>query len=209
MPIAIWRPDLNFENSDYTIISRWQASFKNTSELQFEMFNRFTRLYDEFDPTGLDNTPLPVGGYHYTTYQASFRSDQRKKISYRIEPSIGQFYNGQKYSLEGSLVWRIQPYFSGSMQLNYDQINLPKPYSSASLWLVGPKIDITFNKSLFWATFIQYSSQQDNFSINTRLQWRFAPLSDLFIVYNDNYFSTDFGPRFRSLNLKLTYWLNI
>ncbi len=209
VPIAIWRPDLNFENSDYTIISRWQASFKNTSELQFEMFNRFTRLYDEFDPTGLDNTPLPVGGYHYTTYQASFRSDQRKKISYRIEPSIGQFYNGQKYSLEGSLVWRIQPYFSGSMQLNYDQINLPKPYSSASLWLVGPKIDITFNKSLFWATFIQYSSQQDNFSINTRLQWRFAPLSDLFIVYNDNYFSTDFGPRFRSLNLKLTYWLNI
>jgi len=44
---------------------------------------------------------------------------------------------------------------------------------------------------------------------NSRLQWRFAPLSDLYLVYNDNYFTGDFGPRFRSINLKLTYWLNI
>jgi len=45
--------------------------------------------------------------------------------------------------------------------------------------------------------------------LNSRLQWRFAPLSDLFVVYNDNYFVTDFAPKFRSLNLKFTYWLNI
>ena len=93
--------------------------------------------------------------------------------------------------------------------MNYDQINLPNPYPSASIWLIGPKIDLTFNKNVFWSTFVQYSNQQENFSVNTRLQWRFAPLSDLFIVYNDNYFTENFGPRFRSLNLKLTYWLNI
>lgn len=208
-PISIWKPDLEFENSDYTIISRWQASFKNTSELQVDMFNRFTRLYDDFDPTGVGENPLPEGKYYYTNIQASYRSDRRKRIAYRIQPSVGEFYNGNKYSLEGSLSWRVQPYFSGSMQLNYDRIELPKPYSSSSIWLVGPRFDLTFNKNLFWATFIQYSSQQNNFSINTRLQWRFAPLSDLFIVYNDNYFYSDFSPRFKSLNLKLTYWLNI
>lgn len=104
---------------------------------------------------------------------------------------------------------RIQPYFTGSIQLNYDKITLPDPYPDASIWLIGPKLDLTFNKSLFWSTFVQYSSQLENFSVNTRLQWRFAPLSDLFIVYNDNYFTENFGPRFRSLNLKLTYWLNI
>ena len=47
-------------------------------------------------------------------------------------------------------------------------------------------------------------------SINSRLQWRFAPLSDLFLVYNDNYnTTTPFIPKVRSFNLKLTYWLNI
>ena len=108
------------------------------------------------------------------------------------------------------MTWRIQPHFSGSIQINYDKINLPKPYASANIWLIGPKFDITFNKDLFWATFVQYSSQSNDFSINSRLQWRFAPLSDLFVVYNDNYFTENvFAPRVRALNVKLTYWLNI
>ncbi|MGY8943958.1 MAG: hydrolase, partial [Flavobacteriales bacterium] len=138
-----------------------------------------------------------------------YRSDKRKTLSYQIEPSIGTFFNGKKYSFEANLAWRIQPKFSGSLQINYDKINLPDPYPDASIWLIGPKVDLTFNKSIFWSTFIQYSSQQKNIGINTRLQWRFASLSDLFIVYNDNYFSNGFAPRFKSLNLKLTYWLNI
>lgn len=210
-PISIWRPELNFENSDYTIISRWNVNFQNTSELSVEMFNRFTRLYDSFDPTGTDGAiELPANqNYYYTNYGVEFRSDRRKIIAYRVNPSIGQFYNGNRYSLEASLDWRAQPFLSGSIQVNYDRIELPDPYPSASILLVGPRFDVTFSKSVFWATFIQYSNQRENFSINTRLQWRFAPLSDLFIVYNDNYNTAIISPRFRSLNLKFTYWLNL
>jgi hypothetical protein len=211
IPISIWRPELDFENSDYTIISRWEANFLNTSQLRFEMFNRYTKLYSEFDPTRTDGaTPLPGDeNYYYTSFNASFRSDRRKKISYRINPSIGQFYNGNKYSLQTSLSLRLQPYFSGSIQMNYDKIDLPDPYPDASIWLIGPRLDVTFSKNMFWSTFFQYSTQRENLSINTRFQWRVAPLSDLFLVYNDNYATTVFSPRFRSLNLKFTYWLNI
>jgi hypothetical protein len=210
-PVVLWKPELGFENSDYTIISRWQAQFDSTSELSFEMFNRYIHLYDEFDPTGTDGaTSLPVGDYRYTSYSANYRSDQRKTFSYNLSPSIGNFFNGKKYSFRANLNYRIQPHFSTSIQINYDNINLPDPYPDAQIWLIGPRLDVTFNKNLFWATFIQYSSQRENFSVNTRLQWRFAPLSDLFIVYNDNYFTDNvFAPRVRSLNIKLTYWLNI
>ena len=210
-PIFIWKPDLNFKNSDYAVISRWQANFKNTGEFTAEMYNRFTYLFSTFDPTGTDGAiALPLdSSYKYTTVSLGYRSDKRKTLSYQIEPSIGTFFNGKKYSFEANLAWRIQPKFSGSLQVNYDKIDLPDPYPDASIWLIGPKVDLTFNKSIFWSTFIQYSSQQKNIGINTRLQWRFAPLSDLFIVYNDNYFSNGFAPRFKSLNLKLTYWLNI
>ena len=210
-PIFIWKPDLNFKNSDYAVISRWQANFKNTGEFTAEMYNRFTYLFSAFDPTGTDGAiALPIdSSYKYTTVSLGYRSDKRKTLSYQIEPSIGTFFNGKKYSFEANLAWRIQPKFSGSLQINYDKINLPDPYPDASIWLIGPKVDLTFNKSIFWSTFIQYSSQQKNIGINTRLQWRFASLSDLFIVYNDNYFSNGFAPRFKSLNLKLTYWLNI
>ena len=210
-PVFIWKPDLDFETSDYAIVSRWEASLKNTANLKFEMFNRFTKLYSEFEPTGEDNAiALPVGDYYYHTIGAQFKSDQRKTFSYDINPSFGSFFNGDIYSIKASLNYRIQPHFSTSIQINYNNINLPEPYSDAKLWLIGPRVDVTFNKNLFWATFVQYNNQNDNFSVNTRLQWRFAPLSDLFIVYNDNYFTDNvFAPRVRSLNLKLTYWLNI
>ena len=212
MPFYLWKPELSFENSDYTILTKWQAEYKNTSRLELEMFNRFTHLYDSFDPTSTDGgIPLPGDkDYHYTSFEASYNSDMRKTFAYNLSPSFGKFYNGNKVSMQAFLTWRLQPFISTSIQVNYDKINLPNPYSDASIWLIGPKFDITFNKNLFWATFIQYSSQRDNFSINTRLQWRFAPLSDLFVVYNDNYFTDNvFAPRVRSFNVKLTYWLNL
>jgi len=211
IPIFIWRPELDFENSDYTIISRWEAKFNNTSNLKVEMFNRFTHLYEEFDPTGTDDgIPLPIGDYHYTSFGVEYSSDRRNTLFYSLDTSIGTFFNGKKYSMRADLNLRLQPYFTTSIQLNYDKINLPDPYPDADIFLIGSRIDVTFNKKLFWATFVQYSSQRDNFSVNTRLQWRFAPLSDLFVVYNDNYFTdTVFAPRVRSFNVKLTYWLNL
>jgi hypothetical protein len=210
-PFFLWRPEQDWEVSDYTIVTSWGAEMQNTSRVQLEMFNRYTHLYDSFDPTGTDEgIELPIGDYYYTSYEASYNSDQRKQFSYNLGPSIGKFYNGKKYSFQGQLTWRIQPFFAGSVQINYDNIDLPDPYPDAKIWLIGPKLDITFNKSLFWATFIQYSTQSENFSVNTRVQWRFAPLSDLFVVYNDNYFTDNvFAPRVRSFNVKLTYWLNI
>ena len=81
IPIFIWKPDLDFQNSDYTIISRWEASLKDNSEFSIEMFNRYTYLYDDFDPTGTDGAIalLQDNGYSYTSFSGRYRSDQRKK----------------------------------------------------------------------------------------------------------------------------------
>jgi len=211
IPIVIWKPKLDFKTSDYTIISRWQSNFNNQSQLRAVMFNRYIYLFEEFDPTGTDDAiGLPAEtDYHFTSFELQYQSDLRKKFSFSAESSIGKFYNGDKFSFEGQFRYRLQPYFFASAQVNYDKINLPNPYSDASIWLIGPKVDVTFNKKLFWSTFMQYSNQRENFGINTRLQWRFKPLSDLFIVYNDNYNTTDFSPRTRALLIKFTYWLNI
>ncbi|WP_396590371.1 DUF5916 domain-containing protein [Allomuricauda sp. R78024] len=210
-PNAIWRPTLDYQNTDYTIFTSWQAQFKTQEEISARMFNRFTFLTDSFDPTDTDGAlELPADqGYYYTSYEVEFQSDRRKVFSYSLEPGYGDFFNGNRFSFEGDVSLRLQPKVSLSMELNYDSINLPDPFPSANLWLVSPRVNITLNKSVFWSTLVQYSNQRDNLGFNSRLQWRFAPLSDLFIVYNDNYFVNSFMPRNRSINLKLTYWLNI
>ena len=97
-----------------------------------------------------------------------------------------------------------------SLRLNYDSIKLPEPYQTKNIWLLSPKFELTFTKQFYWTTYVQYSNQSENLGINSRLQWRFAPLSDLYLVYNDNYYTSDkITPQLRSLNLKLTYWINL
>ncbi|WP_127140979.1 DUF5916 domain-containing protein [Flagellimonas marinaquae] len=210
-PNAIWRPTLDYKNTDYNIFSSWQARFKSQEEFSVRMFNRYTFLTEEFDPTGTDGgVGLPGDiGYYYTSYEMAFQSDRRKVFSYSVQPGYGDFYNGNRFVMEGDLSLRLQPKMLFSVRVNYNSIKLPEPYESEDLWLISPRIDVTFNKSVFWSTLVQYSNQADNLGINSRLQWRFAPLSDLFLVYNDNYFVNTFMPRTRSVNLKLTYWLNI
>ncbi|SEM05039.1 hypothetical protein SAMN04488008_108131 [Maribacter orientalis] len=210
-PIFIWSPKNNFQNTDYEFRSAWSVNFNNQSQAELGMSNNYTYLFDSFDPTDTDGaTPIPGNeGYHYNNVRANYQSDMRKIFSYSAETTLGRFFNGDRVSLETKMTLRIQPKAFISILLNYDQITLPDPYPSADIWLISPKIDLTFSKSIFWSTLIQYSNQRDNLGFNSRLQWRFAPLSDLFIVYNDNYFVNSFEPKYRSINLKFTYWLNI
>jgi len=210
-PFVFWRPSLDYKNTDFTLFSMWTTKFQNQSEWSARMFNRYTYLTEDFEPSNTEGAVAIPGniGYHYTSFELRYESDRRKVFSYSFEPGFGQFYNGRRNVIKGSLNLRLQPKVIVGLQYEYNQLRMPKPYADADIWLLSPRVAVTFNKSVFWTTLIQYSNRNDNLGINSRVQWRFAPLSDLFIVYNDNYFVTDFAPKFRSLNLKFTYWLNI
>lgn len=209
--VVTWRPGLDFLYSDYNFSASTSAIFKTLEQLELRFEKRFVFLTDEFEPTGKEGAlALPADtGYHFNNVGISFQSDQRKLFSYAISPNYGEFFNGNRYSVETRFNLRFQPKVELGLNMQYDHIGLPAPFSSTDIWLISPRVNITFNKSIFWSTLVQYSNQRDNLGVNSRLQWRFAPLSDLFIVYNDNYFVNSFMPRSRSINLKLTYWLNI
>ena len=175
-------------------------------------------LYNDFDPTRTENSiPLPANSaYHYTNIELEYNNYfSSNEFTYSVEQSFGELYNGSNLSTELRFGYRIKPRFTTSVEINYARIRLPDPYPSADIILIAPRFEFTFTKNLYWATLVQYSNQRENLSLNSRLLWRFAPLSDLFLVYNDNYYTEDrdhsiFIPRVknRSLNLKLTYWLD-
>ena len=208
----VFDPSIDYKLTDRWYITSIQKRYLNNTNLSLRVTNRHEYLTNGFDPTRSDDgMNLPSNTtYDFTDVQISYRSDQRKRFNFNSKLSYGSFYNGTKLSIENQLNWRKQPIFNASIIVNFNDIKLPEPFSSKNIWLISPKLDFTFSKTLFWTTFVQYNSQKENLGVNSRLQWRFAPLSDLFIVYNDNYISTDnFSPRYRSFNLKFTYWLNI
>ncbi len=202
---------LDYTQTDYIRNIGYEGRLNQQGQIELSINNRYTFLTDEFSPTRQDEaSPLPANSeYNYTSVRFQFQSDPRKLFSYNLQTDIGEFFNGTKSSFETRLSFRVQPKLNVGLNSNIDRIDLPEDFGNATIVLISPRIDYTFNRSLFWSTLIQYSNQRDNLGINSRLQWRFAPLSDLFLVYNDNYFVNQWGPRSRSINLKLTYWLNI
>ena len=204
------RPHLNTLITDKNFSTRVEINFMNRSSFEIEFWSSFTYLENEFNITRNDNAiPLPIGKYDYNFFELNYNGDNTKNFNINTGISAGKFYNGNKFSFETKLNYRIEPIFQSSFNISYDKIDLPLPYDSAELWLIGPKINFTFTKELFWSNYIQYSSLNESVGINSRLQWRFAPLSDFYLVYNDNYFASNiFAPKLRSLTFKLSYWFN-
>jgi hypothetical protein len=199
-----------FGHTDRSISIGWNGRPVTAGRLSAEVEYQSTYLFEEFDPTRSDATPLPAfERYNYVNLRLSYSSDRRKPFSFFVGPTIGQFFNGFRTGIRGSFDYRLQPFGQISVQYNYNYIDLPEPYAQRSLFLIGPRIDWTFSKKLFFTTVFQYNSQSDNMNINARLQWRFKPVSDFYLVYSNNFLTDDFRSSSRSLVAKATYWLNL
>ena len=201
--------------SDRELELSWDLDFKDNSSGSINYSYSYIFLFNDFDPTRIqdDAVFLPAGtAYGFSSFDIRYRSNRSRKFSFSANPLIGQFYSGFRAGIDGSLTYRYQPYGFVSLDFTYNHIQLDAPFKAANLWLVGPRVDLTFSKGVFLTTFFQYNSQLDNLNINARFQWRFQPVSDFFIVYTDNYFMdpfSQFAVRNRALVAKLTYWLNL
>jgi hypothetical protein len=166
-------------------------------------------LSGDFDPTHVSEVSLPKGSdYTFRYGMVSYTSDNRKQLKGSLTLGKGQFYNGDMNYMEGLLTYRFQPYANFTMNLTYTDLMLPQPFTRKKFWLVSPVVDFTFTDKIFFSTFVQYNEQLDNLNLNMRFQWRYQPVSDLFIVYTDNYLPGSWNNRNRALVIKLTYWLN-
>ncbi len=188
-------------SGEYTIL--WQ----NTSRFVFELSRNVNTLLYPFDFT--DEKPLPAGKYKYNTLGAMYQTDQRKLFSTEVGFEVGEFYNGKRAQYMLAFSYRKQPWGNFNLMFEQNNIKFPEAYGEISLFLIGPRVEINFSNQLSWTTFLQYNTQRDNFNINSRLQWRFQPMSDIFIVYTDNYTIDIWGPKNRALVLKANYWLNL
>jgi len=181
--------------------------FQNTSELRF----RLNHIYSDFVfPFALTETPLPAGEYDNWEFNIQLNSDTRKPVNFLLYSVYGGFYNGNKFTNTLDVNFRKQPWGNFSIGLENNRIRLPEPYGNLDITLINTRAEINFSTSLFWTTFFQYNTQSNRMNINTRLQWRYAPMSDLFLVYTDNYLKLDrLSPTGRSFVLKANYWFGI
>jgi hypothetical protein len=201
--------DYDLSLTDLEAQLSYQIGWLNQSIFAVDYEQGYVRLLEAYDPVNKGGVEIEAGNrFSWSEVSASYFSDNRRLFTYGLNIRYGGFYNGTRLSLEGKASYRVQPYGSIMVAGSLNRVHLPAPYSSADLVLIGPRLDLTFTENLFFTMFVQYNNQIDNLNTNIRFQWRFAPVSDLFIVFTDNAFPENLKTKDRGLVVKLSYWFN-
>ncbi|MDB5230943.1 MAG: carbohydrate binding family 9 protein [Chitinophagaceae bacterium] len=200
----------SFKQTDHENIALYIINFRNQGLLDIWTGYDYVKLLQPFDPTNNNKDTLATGSQHrWYAYGTDYISKPQQLFTYSFSTRFGGYYNnGTRLNLSGAVGYRFQPYVSLNLNASYNHIDLPKPWGQTDFWLIGSRIDVTFTNKLYFTTFFQYNNQLKNINLNTRLQWRYQPASDLFLVYTDNYYPAPFSIRNRAFVLKMTYWWN-
>ncbi|HWJ90879.1 MAG TPA: DUF5916 domain-containing protein [Flavisolibacter sp.] len=197
--------------TDNQSIFNYLITFRTKATLAAVAQHDFIRLLFPFDPTNTGKDSLAAGSEHrWKTGGIDFVSKPQSVLTYDVSLRYGGYYaHGERLTVANNIGYRFQPYVNVLLSTSFNQLQLPQPWGRKRFWLIGPKIDVTFTNTLFLTTYIQYNEQQKNTNINVRLQWRYRPASDLFVVYTDNYLNLPFSIRNRAFVIKLNYWWSV
>lgn len=188
----------------------YNLNFLNTAAASIGYNYNFQRLTNEFNPinAALYETFKVGEVFDWHEVSASFGSDMRRLFNVNLEATYGGFYNGRNLNINGELNYRYQPYGNVSLRFDFNDLELAEGYGKEKLFLIGPRIDVTFTDKIFLTTYVQYNNLIDNINLNARFQWRYKPASDFYIVYTENYFPDGLLSKNKALVFKLNYWLN-
>ena len=196
------RGDLN----DYFIISGIHIVSKTTYDFWFVNIREQITLREAFDPSfndlkGFD--PGYVSQFNY--WRVAYGSDMRKPLRGSVVLDYGGYYTGTQFNFETNINYRVQHYVNLGLSFRSITYRLPEPLANNNITYLGPRIDVTFNRNLYWTSLIQYNSLFGNMNVYSRLQWRFRPLSDIFLIYSGN--QNQLSPNVNDLIFKVVYWL--
>jgi hypothetical protein len=181
--------------------------FQSSATARIKFNSVYTRFIFPVRIPGITDI-FTAGEYRYNEVAFTFTTNKRKKVVATFTGSYGGFLDRMRMGSSFDISGRIQPFAIISLIGSADRIFKAGGSDISNLLVLGPKVELTFTRSLFLTTFVQINTQTQNLNINTRFQWRFKPMSDLFIVYTDNYDTRIVGVKNRALVLKFVYWFN-
>ncbi len=98
---------------------------------------------------------------------------------------MGGFWNGTQQSVKAGVIVRPSYHLTFDVAMQRNDIHLPLPMHDFVTNLVSSRIGYAFNTRTFLDTLLQYNTDLKQFSANIRFDLIHRPLSDLFVVYNE------------------------
>jgi len=175
------------------------VAFLDGGMLTVQAADRFEWLDEAFD---LPGGTVPAGSYGFREGSASYVSNAARSLSGQIRVSGGGYFQGERRSVGGSLVWRPMAKFGVDIGADHNVIDLEgEPFA---VDVFSARLDYSWSTRLLAGAWIQYNDATEELVTNVRLNYVHAPLSDLFLVYSERR-GTGGGPVIdRRVTAKLT-----
>ncbi|MFN5581421.1 DUF5916 domain-containing protein [Gemmatimonas sp.] len=182
------------------VVGGLDLNFQPDGELKLEVNDWFDRLDQPFTPFA--GRTIPVGSYAFRNARATYTSTQRYPLYGNASVQVGEFYNGTNQTVSGGLTWR--PRYDVSLEGTYQHNDVTLPSGAFNADLAGVRLKYARSTTLFGSAFVQYNTQSRSFVTNARIAWRYAPLSDVFLVYTERQNTLTNVRNERSVALKVT-----
>ena len=157
--------------------------FERGGYLELQWNPRFERITVPF-AIRPDQSFAP-GSYGWNEYVLELETDHSRKVSGSALITSGGFWTGTQVSTKVGVLVRPSYHLTFDTALQRNDIHLPPPMRDFVTNLVTSRIGYAFNTRTFLDTLVQYNTDLKQLSANVRFDLIHRPLSDLFIVYNE------------------------
>lgn len=170
------------ENLSFTL---GELRFESGEKIQAQVFRDFEFLDADFDILG-DNSLIVLPG-KYTTwgYQLGASTASYRKLSGSIDYEAGGFWTGNIARLDLGLIYRPLPGINLGCDYIYSKVSADNQGFDTNLFKADLGFDFTPDISL--SCNIQYDDVSNVLGTNTRFRWIITPGTDVFFVYNHNW----------------------
>ena len=157
--------------------------FENGANVEFAVNPRFERIAAPFNVRR--DQAFAAGTYGWTEYNLLIETNHSRMASASLDLTTGGFWTGTQRSTKLGIVVRPSYHLSFDTALQRNDIDLPFPMHAFVTNLVTSRVGYAFNTRTFLDTLLQYNTDLRQFSANVRFDLIHRPLSDLFVVYNE------------------------
>ena len=149
---------------------------------------------------------IPVGDYAFDEHGLEVNFAGYRKVSGRIAFTDGEFYDGTRSRVFGSVAWQPSPRFRTNIGFNMNDIEIPQ--GNFTTRIISTGFDIVFSSTLSWVNLIQYDNVSETIGANMRLHWIPEAGREIFFVINHNLEDLDRDDTFHSATADVVAKLN-
>ena len=157
--------------------------FDNGAIVEYAWNPRFERILTPFKIR--PDQSFQAGQYGWNEYQLLVETNHSKMVSASLDLTTGGFWSGTQRSAKLGVIVRPSYHLSLDLALQRNDIDLPFPMHAFVTNLITSRIGYAFSTRTFLDTLLQYNTDLKQFSTNLRFDLIHRPLSDLFVVYNE------------------------